>query len=65
MKNDTTNTDMRLISVPEACRRLGIGRCSIYKLINARTLKTVKIGARRLISVEAVKDCIALLEDGT
>jgi excisionase family DNA binding protein len=63
--NTTDKTDMRLLDIQEVCRRLGIGRWSVYKLINAKALKTVKIGARRLVSTKAVKDYIASLEEGT
>jgi excisionase family DNA binding protein len=63
MEKDTTHeTGPRLLSVSEACQRLGIGRWSLYKLIQTNVLRTVKIGRRRLISMQAVKDCIASLE---
>jgi excisionase family DNA binding protein len=53
---------MRLISIPEACKRLGIGHWSIYQQINKNALKTVKIGKRRLVSVRALNDFITALE---
>lgn len=58
----TNDTDMRLISIPEACERLGIGSWSAYQLINRQALKTVKIGKRRLVSVRAVNEFINSLE---
>lgn len=35
--------------IPDACRRLGIGRSTLYELIKAGELRTVKIGSRTLI----------------
>ena len=60
---DDGELDMRLISITEACEWLGIGRWSVYKLIDTNALRTVKIGARRLVSIKAVKDYISALED--
>lgn len=46
----TTATDSPLLhQVPEACRRLGIGKNSLYKLIAEGRLKPVKIGRRTLL----------------
>lgn len=41
-----------LLPIPDAARALGVGRTSIYGLIAAGDLETVKIGARTLV-VEA------------
>ena len=60
--NITKDTDIYLISIPEACKRLGIGHWSIYQQINKKSLKTVKIGKRRLVSVRAINEFIASLE---
>lgn len=35
--------------IPEACRRLGIGRTFLYSLIGDGTIKSFKVGARTLI----------------
>lgn len=35
--------------IPDACRRLGVGRSSLYELIKAGEVKTIKIGSRTLI----------------
>ena len=58
------NDNVKLMSIDEACRQLGLGRCSIYKLINQNRLKTVKIGSRRLVSQNAIQAFIANLEAG-
>ena len=61
--NKTTNdTDIRLISIPEACKMLGIGHWSIYQQISQKKLKTVKIGKRRLVSTRAINEYITSLE---
>ncbi len=35
--------------IPEACRRLGVGRSSLYELIKSGEVKTIKIGTRTLV----------------
>lgn len=36
--------------IPDACRRLGVSRTTIYELIKAGELRPIKIGARTLIT---------------
>ena len=50
-----------LLTVPEAAARLRISRWLVYELIRSRRLRTVKIGARRLVPAQAIQECIALL----
>ena len=47
------------VSVDEAAAMLGIGRTSIYKAINQGTLRTQKLGRRRLISMASVIQLIS------
>lgn len=41
--------------VPDACRRLGVGRSTIYELIASGKLKSVTIGRRRLIAASEIQ----------
>lgn len=41
-------------SVKDAARAIGIGHVTLYKLINAGKLDTVKVGKRRLIKVDSI-----------
>ncbi len=48
---------------PDAGRALGgLGRTSIYKLIQSGELKTVTIGRRRFVPVSAIKEYAARLD---
>lgn len=47
--------DPLLVSVQQAARMLGIGRTSIYQLINSGELQTMKLGRRRLITIESLR----------
>lgn len=38
-----------LNSIPDGCRRLGIGRSYMYELIRAGEVKTVRLGRRVLL----------------
>lgn len=57
--------DVLLITTTEAARQLGVGRSTLYDLIRSHRLRTVKIGRRRLVPVEALAECIALLAEDT
>ena len=61
-QNSYKDTDIRLLSIPEACERLGIGHWMAYRLIHQGSLKTVKIGKRRLVSTRAVDRFIDSME---
>ncbi|GAB4087026.1 hypothetical protein GCM10028784_36560 [Myceligenerans cantabricum] len=47
--------------VEEAAQALRISRCTAYELIRSGELRSVKIGARRLIPVAAVTEYIETL----
>jgi excisionase family DNA binding protein len=49
----------RLLAIKQAIYELGISRTALYELIEAGKLKTVKIGRRRLVPVEAIEELIA------
>lgn len=51
----------RLLRVEDAARLLNVGRAAVYDLIRSRRLRTLKIGARRLVPREAIEETIALL----
>jgi excisionase family DNA binding protein len=49
----------RLLSIKQTIYELGISRTSMYELIADGKLKTVKIGRRRFVTVEAIEEFIA------
>ncbi len=51
-----TNSDgaKRAYSIDETAHQLSIGRNSVYNLINAGELKSLRIGARRVIPVDEI-----------
>jgi excisionase family DNA binding protein len=44
------------VSPAEAGRLAGIGRTTIYHAISSGDLKSLKIGARRLVAIEALRE---------
>lgn len=44
-----------LCSINEATKLLGIGRTSIYSLLNSGDLESIQIGTRRLVKVDSIK----------
>jgi excisionase family DNA binding protein len=50
-----------LLTVDEAADWLRISRWSIYNLIRANQLRTLKIGRRRLVTRAALAECVELL----
>lgn len=53
-----------LFSIAEAATALGIGRTSIYNLMKAGELQTVKLGSRTLIKASSLDDLISRSEVG-
>ncbi len=51
-----------LYRVEEAAEALRIGRTVVYELIRCGALRTVKVGTRRLVPVEAVREYVASLD---
>lgn len=49
MVNATNALDPLLHRIPDACRRLSVSRTTLYELIKAGEIRSVKIGARSLI----------------
>ena len=58
-QSHNTKSLPRLLAIKQAIYELGISRTALYELINAGTLKTVKIGRRRLVPTEAIEELIA------
>lgn len=52
------------LSIVEACQFSGIGRTRLYAAISAGELKTLKIGARRLVPVAELKRWLKSFETG-
>jgi excisionase family DNA binding protein len=46
------------VSIKSAAKAIGIGRTSIYRLINEGRLTTVKLGRRTLIKAESLRRLI-------
>lgn len=56
---NTSTANRKLSSVPEACRRLGIGRTKVYELIGSGQIKALKIGKRTLVEDDELDRVIA------
>ncbi|MFL0357562.1 helix-turn-helix domain-containing protein [Erythrobacter sp. GH1-10] len=48
------------LSIADTCSALSLSRSSVYKLINASRLRTLKIGTRTLVTMESIE---ALLKE--
>jgi excisionase family DNA binding protein len=51
----------RLLSVSLACRILGLSRTSLYALMASGRIRSVTIGRRRLVPLEAIDEFVASL----
>lgn len=58
-------TDVLAVAPAEAARIMGVGRTTIYEAIGAGVLKSVKIGKRRLITIEALRAWLLANEVGS
>jgi len=51
-----------LYRVEEAAEALRVGRTVVYQLIRCGALRTVKVGTRRLVPVDALREYVASLD---
>jgi excisionase family DNA binding protein len=59
MSKNAENHWRLVYSIQEAAHACGLSRATIYRLIAAGKLTTVKVGARRLVPVAAVDALLA------
>lgn len=52
---------LELLTVAEACEALRISKWSLYRLINEHRLRTIQIGARRLVPRDELHDLLQRL----
>ncbi len=55
--------DLQLYRVKDAMRLLNLSRTVVYELLRTGRLRSVQQGRARLITADAIRDYIALLED--
>ena len=55
------DTQRLLFSPAEAAHALGVGRSTVYKLLNAGSLRRIKLGSRTLISYQDLKELTSKL----
>jgi excisionase family DNA binding protein len=55
--------DLTLFTIDEAAARLRVSRWSVYKLIRSGQLRTIKIGRRRLVPIDAMTECLERLKE--
>jgi excisionase family DNA binding protein len=53
-----------LLTLQETAEWLRVSKWSVYSLIHANQLRTIKIGRRRLVSPEALNECVKQLAKG-
>ena len=46
------------LRIPDACTALGVGRSTLYELMDSGQLKSIKLGGRRLIPVECLAELV-------
>ncbi|WP_267394973.1 MULTISPECIES: helix-turn-helix domain-containing protein [unclassified Sphingomonas] len=47
------------VSVADAAKIIGLGMTKTYELVNAGTLHSIKIGRRRLVRVDSIRQLVA------
>lgn len=52
----------RLHNIESATARLNVGRSTVFELIASGDLRSVKVGRRRLIPEQAIRDFVARLD---
>jgi excisionase family DNA binding protein len=55
--------DITLFTIDKAAARLRVSRWSLYNLIRSGQLRTIKIGRRRLVPIDALTECLEHLKE--
>lgn len=63
-KSPAYTTEPLAVRIDDASRMIGLGRTSIYELINEGKLKTIKVAGRRLVLVAAIRELLASADTG-
>ncbi len=63
MYNTINRDSAQLFTVSEVCEKLKLGRNTVYNLINANKIKSVKVGTRRLFRTSDLVEFIGSMED--
>lgn len=53
------------VSPTEAARIAGVGRTTLYEAIGSGALRSLKIGKRRLITIDAIREWLSAAERAT
>ena len=54
-----------LLTIDEACERIGVKRSKLYELITSDSIESVTIGRARRIPLDALEDYVARLRADT
>jgi excisionase family DNA binding protein len=55
--------DVMLFTIDEAAAQLRVSRWTVYNLIRSGQLRTIKIGRRRLVPIDASSECLEHLKE--
>jgi excisionase family DNA binding protein len=55
--------DVTLFTIDEAAAQLRVSRWTVYNLIRSGQLRTIKIGRRRLVPIDALNECLEHLKE--
>lgn len=55
--------ELMLLTIDEAAASLRVSRWSVYNLIRSGQLRTIRIGRRRLVPMNALTECLERLKE--
>jgi excisionase family DNA binding protein len=55
--------ELMLLTIDEAAASLRVSRWSVYNLIRSGHLRTIRIGRRRLVPMNALTECLERLKE--
>ena len=53
------SAELLAVTIPDACRMLGIGRTKLHELMNAGDVRAIRLAGRTLIEVASLRALIA------
>jgi excisionase family DNA binding protein len=63
-KSNVAINERLAVSIKEAAQIVGLGRTRLYELLKSGEIPSIRLGRRRLIKIEALREFVGRLDNG-
>jgi excisionase family DNA binding protein len=58
----SSDQNTELLTVSEACEKLRVSKPTLYRLMRAKKIASIKLGRRRLVDMQSIRELIGRLK---